>query len=106
VRGRKRCGGDEPQALRTAFAHARPATTMAQGRARYRYERPLTFYAALVPVDFLAFLELIFGAAIGANCAASLHDLNVDARMHAPQRRIGAGAIDRKVFGFDIDSLA
>src|SRR5690606_35149975 len=46
-------------------------------------------------------LKLISGAAVGAGCRARLGQLDVHARMHGPQRGLGAGAIDRQVFGLD-----
>src|SRR5690606_28922183 len=91
---------------RTGSAHARPAASAARGRGWYRCGRPLADYTASVTVDFLAFFQLIVCAAIGANGAAGTHDFNVDARMHAPEGSMGAGAIDGEIAGPDEDGFA
>src|SRR3546814_7779371 len=55
------------------------------------------YASVLVSVEFFPFLQLVRGAAIWANRLAGLGDFDVDARMHAPQRSLGARAINRQV---------
>jgi hypothetical protein len=58
-----------------------------------------------VAVRFLAFFELVPGAAIGADGQAGFDRFNVDPGVHAPERRFGAGAIQGQVFGLDVHDL-
>src|SRR5690554_193068 len=76
------------------------------GRTRVAYVASRMFTTSLMSVDLFTFLELIVRTAIGADCATRLHDLDVDAGVHAPERSLGAGAIDGQVIGPDVDGLA
>lgn len=59
-------------------------------------------WVALVAVNNGARCELVVCAAVGTACLTGLGDIQKYARMHAPERRLGAGAVNRQVGGFDL----
>src|SRR5690606_14812942 len=58
-----------------------------------------------VAVHLFAFAQGVAGAAVLAARHLVLDDLDVDARVLAPEGCLGAGAIDRQVFGADFDDV-
>jgi len=51
--------------------------------------------------DDRARLESVFGTAVGALGAAGVGNVEKDARMHAPERRVRTRAVQGEVFGAD-----
>src|SRR5690554_6144891 len=99
-----RCDDAARPARHAVSVHGRRAATRESGKEKYLRARSRTTLS--VTVDLFTFLELIGCAAVRTDGAARLHDLDIDARVHAPQRRLGAGTVDGKVFGFDVDDVA
>src|SRR5690606_15641043 len=60
----------------------------------------------LMAVDFFAFLQLVSRTAVRTDRTAGLHDLDVDTGMHAPQRGVWTGTINREILCFYVDGLA
>lgn len=55
----------------------------------------------LVGVNNSTFGEFVFGAAIGAPDRTRVDDIKKDTRMHAPEGRFSAGAVERQIFRSD-----
>lgn len=57
-------------------------------------------------MNFFALAKLVKGAAVLAFGRTGLDNFDVDARMHAPQRRLGARTKQREVLGAYIDHIS